>query len=1319
MGVVGSLAIAFTGWMIAWRCGYAPKPDYEVTKAWISNLFVKKGEGSQPVKLSSDEWNISLTLPSETWTAMHPGGDNAIFTVANFTDPECRVVMRAHVMGSMAQSNLDLPKKDGESISELLLRMILTGAVAEKGITTEEKLIGGKKYQYMREEKPHGDYFFRGQNVVECSYLKVENNTAYIFDFVGNGAKAFEKLPGVAEAVLMEVKPMVADLDVASSNNSTYSDPSLLQQETGLSFPNPGPGWNIIPDGPTIFARMRAAAKRNGLSTIVGRSGERSLNSGKLGAPSVGYSTADGDIAGLSVVRLPSQLQPDNSRLVDLILDSWFPETSVDKQNERKFSVGTYEGIEVSGQISSDLTPSPFVFRLVRRGDVIYALGACSFSQKRSIPQLVTILDTAAWTTPKLDLSILNQRYTPPVCGAIWEDLILKLGKELQDANKVEEALDVYREAYETKMSGPMLLAYCEALSMVNQKEKAVAMLEKEWREQTNFSFLPEAATFLARHGKLDSATTLFVTAVQKAMEGQGLITKTMIESYLKELQKAQAHDEALRVIDVLSSIVPSAEWRMWEAYILHNNPKTKARSVEIMEGLIVLVKKNRGLGRDLIRFLKSREAYQLGLEASMGVLRLDPRDGMAWLTRATCERSLGDEEKATATLLKAQEYNPWLRDLDDIVYSITDEEGGPVLTKDGPQAVPISLPTELTKLIRDQPAELKGDPEAPYQYIYRIRSLTYDPGEPFRSTNRYAIRIQTAQGMEQFNILKLPFRPRGVRIQINELRVRLADGKVIAPSTMKEAFITEDNSDGMMTGMKVLNMPVPGLAPGCTLEYTVTEESLGILTGPLTSSFHFASEAPCALDVLYIYSPVAKIDFRHSTGAKPMKLPTGMVWMERDLPALSQEMHQPSLEKFVPVLWTGDGSESWARLGTEYLSLIQSKLKPDEAVVRLAKEKTQQCKTDAERIAVLSQYVRDTLSYAAIEFGMRGLIPNTAMESVKNRYGDCKDHSVLLYQLLRAVGINARLVLANAQTAVQADLPSLGAFNHMITAVPGVRKGAWDFIDCTNKFMAPAADVPPWMLSGKNVLMLGEGTNEFNRDASRLIKINNFPEDFENVTIDRTAQVVDGRHLSVKETITLTGTTACEMRYLTARTSAKKDTSASLKAALGMDRNRFNVTLAQMENAAAVEKPLVIHLEYEIRNGCIPTGDRIVTHLPTHIEMRFLDPDVIGEKRTTPFEFETRLKLVSRTKLYGPDAAALAPSAVEPQDKRFVAWKSSMTNVDGRAEVTLQLTRKPGSFAAKDYAEFQKQLTDATQTVEEATLIPSGTKRSGLTKQQ
>ena len=167
------------------------------------------------------------------------------------------------------------------------------------------------------------------------------------------------------------------------------------------------------------------------------------------------------------------------------------------------------------------------------------------------------------------------------------------------------------------------------------------------------------------------------------------------------------------------------------------------------------------------------------------------------------------------------------------------------------------------------------------------------------------------------------------------------------------------------------------------------------------------------------------------------------------------------------------------------------------------------------------------------------------------------------------------------------------------------------------------------------------------------------------------------------------------------------------------MDRNRFNVTLAQMENAAAVEKPLVIHLEYEIRNACITTGDRIVTHLPTHVEMRFLDPDVIGEKRTTPFEFETRLKLVSRTKLYGPDAAALAPSSVEPQDKRFVAWKSSMTNVDGRAEVTLQLTRKPGSFAAKDYTEFQKQLTDATQTVDEAALIPNGPKRSGLTKQQ
>jgi hypothetical protein len=48
-------------------------------------------------------------------------------------------------------------------------------------------------------------------------------------------------------------------------------------------------------------------------------------------------------------------------------------------------------------------------------------------------------------------------------------------------------------------------------------------------------------------------------------------------------------------------------------------------------------------------------------------------------------------------------------------------------------------------------------------------------------------------------------------------------------------------------------------------------------------------------------------------------------------------------------------------------------------------------------------------------------------------------------------------------------------------------------------------------------------------------------------------------------------------------------------------------------------------------------------------------------------------------------------------------------------SELLLTLTRKPGSFAAAEYAEFQSQIAEAAQSVEEVSLVPNPS-QSGLT---
>ena len=1298
------LAIVAISWVAAWQFGKAPPPSLETVQQWVSGLFPSsKPPLRKMLQIRSDAWNMMLEVPEDQWVQLHPGGNNYVASLINEQNPKCRVVMNVKVLGCIS--------KDQGWVGAALRMYLRSGSALpnSKGVPSgAEKTIGGRKCYFSREEAGQSTSLFRPNPVTVCTYDLVENNIAYSFEFQGCGDEVLGTLPELAEGVLANFRPLVKDAPLASTNNLTCSDPRLLRAETGLDFPNPGPGWGIIPDVPTPLSLMSSVTSQRSISTAFGRAGERMLVSGWIGAPSVGYGTVDGDIAGLSVVQLPPELMKDLPHLADLIMGAWFPQVSINRENERPFKTGSFAGFEYDGQISSNLNPAPFVFRLARRGNLLYALGACSFSEKRSKSELTAILNKASWLDPVWDGSRVSPAYTPAACTKLWEHLILALGQERRAANQLAEALEIYQGAYDVRSSGGVLLALCETLALVNQAEKATELMDNHWREQEpRNDFLAGAAQFMAQHQRLETATTLFTTALGRAKEGQDFLQAETVEKYLHTLHDARAHDEALRVLDVLNLAQPSNHWHLWEAYILFNGVDTRARGIEIMEGLIVSMKKNPNLAREFLTFLKTHQCHDLGLAAAMSVLKLDPKEGLAWLVRASCEREMGDTAKATVTLAMARQYNPRLRDLDEIVYALSNDEGGPVLDKDGPQTTPVTLPPEVRQFLQRENFDAIATTEDPYQYIYRIRSITCDPGEPFRSTNRYSIRIQNNQGMEAFNILKISFRPRGERVQVNELRVRTPDGKIVSPSNMKEAFVTEDNADGMHTGMRILNLPVPGLTVGSVLEYTITEESLGVLASAINSSFHFGAEAPCALDILYLNSPVAKLDFRHSAGKPPTRIPTGMVWLERSLPALNREAHQPSLEKIVPVLWTGDGSESWVRLGAEYYSMIQDRMRPDETVKRLAKEKTKACKTDAERILVLSEYVRNLLSYAAIEFGMRGLIPNPAADSIKNRFGDCKDHSVLLCQLLNSVGVPARLALVNAATAVQPDLPSLGAFNHMITAVPGAKKDEWDFIDCTNKCMAPQPGVPPWLLAGKYALVLGDQPSEFNPESSRLVKIRDFPEDFEKVSVERTVQIIERRHLSIKESITISGITACELRQSLNSRRDQRDISSAIKGLLGLDRNRCQVQVARVENLTTLEKPLLLNLEYEMRNACAPNGSGLMLHLPISAEMHFLDSDTEGSMRRSPFHFQALLQLHAKTQFSGIGGMNIAPMDRIGGDKKYVSWKCLASNEDSAASITLNLTRKAGLFQAAEYAAFQDQLGEAVQPTEEVTLIP------------
>lgn len=144
---------------------------------------------------------------------------------------------------------------------------------------------------------------------------------------------------------------------------------------------------------------------------------------------------------------------------------------------------------------------------------------------------------------------------------------------------------------------------------------------------------------------------------------------------------------------------------------------------------------------------------------------------------------------------------------------------------------------------------------------------------------------------------------------------------------------------------------------------------------------------------------------------------------------------------------------------------------RPDAAIAALASRLTQGLDEPRARAIVLSDWVRRNIRYLALYLGPGGVVPHPASSVLANRYGDCKDHAVLLQALLAASGIPSSAALLNGDNAYRLpEVPALGVLNHVIVYVPQLQL----FLDPTAKTVA-GGYLPPALL-GKPVLLADSG---------------------------------------------------------------------------------------------------------------------------------------------------------------------------------------------------------------------------------------------------
>jgi hypothetical protein len=176
--------------------------------------------------------------------------------------------------------------------------------------------------------------------------------------------------------------------------------------------------------------------------------------------------------------------------------------------------------------------------------------------------------------------------------------------------------------------------------------------------------------------------------------------------------------------------------------------------------------------------------------------------------------------------------------------------------------------------------------------------------------------------------------------------------------------------------------------------------------------------------------------------------------WSLKNVEPFKEEVLMPPTDdyigyvKFAPSDWKQwkDISEWYYKRYFEPQLIITSDIRD------LALKLTSGTENKNEKIRRLYDYVKK-IRYVAISLGSGSIKPNAPAEILKKQYGDCKDKSILLISLLKAVDIDSKpvLVLTSDEGHIDPNFPSWN-FNHMIVQASGTDKEKY-WLDPTAKY--------------------------------------------------------------------------------------------------------------------------------------------------------------------------------------------------------------------------------------------------------------------------
>ncbi len=366
--------------------------------------------------------------------------------------------------------------------------------------------------------------------------------------------------------------------------------------------------------------------------------------------------------------------------------------------------------------------------------------------------------------------------------------------------------------------------------------------------------------------------------------------------------------------------------------------------------------------------------------------------------------------------------------------------------------------------------ARFEGRDGEPVVVLLSEQHYSFDAAGREVYTQRLVYRLLTAAADESWSTVERSWAPWHQARPEVRARVITPDGVALPldPAVLTESGEVQDGPDMFGDG-RVLRGPLPATGPGVVVEQQVTvrdtapffDAGLVEVTDVAASvSVHHARvivEAPAAAALRWTARLLPQNAPRDEAiaGDPPRRR---LTFDYRDLAATDDpETGLAPEQPRTPYLAFSTG-RSWGDIAHRYSQIVDDAIRGADmtALIRAAGG------TAPSQMDTMNRLLRrlGDIRYTGVELGQGGIVPRSPAETLRRKFGDCKDKAVLLIAALRALDIPAYAALLNSgedQQDIEEELPGFGGFNHAIVVVPGSPQ-VW--IDPTDPF-ARAGELP------------------------------------------------------------------------------------------------------------------------------------------------------------------------------------------------------------------------------------------------------------------